>query len=386
MLAAFLRGHIVALVPPSSKNDEVYTAAARIDRLATILGDDTVEWSSLSHHEPIPLLSSLRDKGEPGFVIFSSGTTGEPKAVLHSVARFLSKFDKDGKRLRTLSFLLFDHIAGMDTLFYTLCSGGTLIVPADRGPHYICRLIERHAIEVLPASPTFLNLLCLSGAIEGFDLSSLKIITYGSEPMSPSTLKRVCLALPEVRIIQKYGTSEFGSPRSVSRSRDSLWIKLKDDETKTKIQNGLLWIHSPSAMLGYLNAPNIVDNDGWICTGDRVEQDGEWIQILGRDTDIIIVGGEKVYPQEVENVILELDDVVEAVVSGEPYPLTGQIVTAEVQLREGVDISNAPKTIRQHCRQNLSSFKVPVKVFVVTEPLATERHKKKRFSAVTVRT
>ena len=275
-----------------------------------------------------PAAGALRNDGEGGFVIFTSGSTGAPKAALHATERFLTKFERPGKPLSTVAFLLFDHIAGIDTLFYTLAAGGCLVLAASRRPDEIAALISKHRVEVLPTSPTFLNLLCLSGAAREFDLSSLKIITYGSEPMSAATLARIGELVPGAKLIQKYGTTEFGSPRALSRGRDSLWLKLKGDETDARIVDGILWVRSPAAMVGYLNAKAPFDADGWICTGDAVEQDGEWIKILGRRSETINVGGEKVHPHEVESAILELDFVEDAVVSGEQNPLTGSVVAA----------------------------------------------------------
>jgi acyl-CoA synthetase (AMP-forming)/AMP-acid ligase II len=155
-----------------------------------------------------------------------------------------------------------------------------------------------------------------------------------------------------------------------------------------KVADDVLWLRSDSAMLGYLNAPNPIDEEGWWCTGDRVEVDGDWIRILGRESEMINVGGEKVYPQEVEDVILELDWVAEAVVRGAAHPLTGQIVEAllNVDARRrpgeasaaGADGRDVRKAVRAHCRQRLPGYKVPAKVTVVRDPLATERQKKRR--------
>ncbi len=402
MLALLSRGSIAALVPASAPRDETFLEEARASSLWR--PDETGEWSratanGTSDHE---LLDRLRETGGGGFILFSSGSSGKPKAILHDIERFLRKFDASGKAMRTLAFLLFDHVAGQDTLFYGLANGGCLVMPESRGPAYVARLIERHRVEVLPASPTFLKLFCLSGAAEERDLSCLKIVTYGSEAMPPETLARVGGAFPEARIVQKYGTSELGSPRSKSRDRGSLWISLKDDETEAKVIDGILWLRSDSAMLGYLNAPNPIDEEGWWCTGDLVEVDGDWIRILGRESEIINVGGEKVYPQEVEEVVLELDWVADAVVRGAAHPLTGQIVEVVLNLDPaiGEPQSGAPsavrtasgstpppreerdvrKAVRAHCRQRLPGYKVPSKVIVTTDPLASDRQKKLRRS------
>lgn len=380
LLAVWSRRAVAALVPPSAPVADAYVREGRVEYLFDLASGEPAGERLAVDGGRHPLIESLRDSGSGGFVIFSSGSSGRPKAVLHAVERFLGKFDRPGKRLRTLGFLLFDHIAGIDTLFYTLGSGAALVVPAGRSVPEVCRAIEAHRVEVLPASPTFLNLLCLSGAYERFDLSSLEIVTYGSEPMSQATLDRLCAILPRTRVIQKYGTSEFGSPRALSRGRDSLWLRLKSDEMQAKVVDGILWVRTESAMLGYLNAPSPFDEEGWLCTGDAVEQDGEWIRFLGRTSDLVIVGGEKVYPQEVEEAILELESVEDVLVKGEPHPITGKILVAFVNVRDG-DEASVRRVVRKHCRARLEPHKVPADVRIVGEPLATERQKKDRRQA-----
>ena len=120
--------------------------------------------------------------------------------------------------------------------------------------------------------------------------------------MPENTLERIHELLPGVRLQQTYGLSEVGILRSKSKSSDSLWVKVGGEGFETRIVDGMLEIKARSAMLGYLNAPSPFTNDGWLKTGDVVEQDGEYIRILRRDSEIINVGGEKVYPAEVERV------------------------------------------------------------------------------------
>lgn len=404
LLALLGRRCVVALLSPTVGDLRPLTEDGRLTHLIDVAGPGTADAlaaapaitalaigdsgtpGAAGHAAPQPshpLLEALHAEERAGLIIFTSGTTGRPKAVLHDLQRFLQKFETAPKRLRTLTFLLFDHIAGLDTLFYILASGGTVIIPQRRDPASICRLIQDCHVEVLPASPTFLNLLCLSGEHENFDLSSLRIITYGSEPMPEATLIALERAFPHVRVLQKYGTSEFGSPRSISREGNSLWIRLDGDGMETKVVDNVLWVRSASTMLGYLNADYQIDADGWYCTGDEVEVDGEWIRILGRRSEIINVGGEKVYPAEVESILQEMDHVLEARVEGEPHPLTGNIVVATVRLDEAAppalrDPRTLTKTVRAHCKDRLARFKMPVKVTPTTESLAGERQKKRR--------
>ena len=120
-----------------------------------------------------------------------------------------------------------------------------------------------HRVELLPTSPTFLNLLLLSEEHQRHDLSSLKLITYGTEPMPAHTLQKVHALFPEVKLLQTYGLSELGILRSQSRESGSLWMRVGGEGFETKIVDGRLFIRASSAMLGYLNAPNPFDADGF---------------------------------------------------------------------------------------------------------------------------
>jgi len=299
--------------------------------------------------------------------------------TVHSATRLLSKFSAPGKTLRTLAFLLFDHIAGVDTLFYSLFNQSTLVLPEERSPDAVCALIAKHKIEVLPTAPSFLNLLLLSGAHKTHDLSSLKIITYGSEMMPASTLKRCSEAFPHVRLIQKYGTSEIGAPPSKSKSNASTWVKLGGEGFDWRVADGKLEIYAKTAMLGYLNAPSPFTPDGYFMTGDAVEVDGDFVRFLGRDSDIINVGGQKVFPAEVENLIRKLPEVEDVAVYGEPHAILGAAVVAKLK---PVDPAISLKALRIAVRGALSgqieSYKIPQKYVLTQDSLTTARGKQIR--------
>jgi acyl-CoA synthetase (AMP-forming)/AMP-acid ligase II len=120
------------------------------------------------------------------------------------------------------------------------------------------------------------------------------------------------------------------------------------------------------------------DADGWFNTQDQVEVDGDFIRILGRVSDIINVGGQKVYPAEVEDVILDLDNIVDVAVIGEAHPLLGQIVVAKVVLRTPEPVDDLKRRIRAACRAHLAGYKAPAKVMVTEESFHTARQKKIR--------
>jgi long-chain acyl-CoA synthetase len=327
------------------------------------------------------LYGKLRERRAPGLVLFTSGSTGKNKAAVHDLAILLKKFQVQRHCYRTLVFLQLDHIGGVNTLFYTLSNSGTVIVAPDRSPDAVGTAIETYKVELLPTSPTFLNLLLLSGAYERHDLASLKLITYGTETMPESTLRNVAEAFPAAKLQQTYGLTELGILRSKSRGQDSLWVRVGGEGYETKVVDGRLWVRAESAMLGYLNAPSPFDEDGYFDTGDRVEVDGEWLRILGRDSEIINVGGNKVYPAEVESVLLQLDNVVDVAVYGERHPLTGHMVVASVLLGREEPPQDFKVRMRQFCRERLAGFKIPSKVVFAEGPLYSSRFKRMRRAA-----
>jgi acyl-CoA synthetase (AMP-forming)/AMP-acid ligase II len=134
-------------------------------------------------------------------------------------------------------------------------------------------------------------------------------------------------------------------------------------------------------MLGYLNAPSPFDAEGWFNTEDMVEVDGEYMRFLGRESEIINVGGEKVYPSEVESVLLQMDNVRDATVMGEENPILGNIVVARVSLFEPEDLTSLKRRMREFCRERLEKFKVPAKVELSQADQHSARFKKLRLAA-----
>jgi len=133
-------------------------------------------------------------------------------------------------------------------------------------------------------------------------------------------------------------------------------------------------------MLGYLNAPSPFTEDGWFRTGDAVAIDGEFVRILGRTSEIINVGGQKVYPAEVESVLQQIPGVTDVVVTGEPNALTGQLVCAAVKLATEETIASFSLRMRKLAREHLPSYMVPQKVVSLDRQAHGARWKKLRRS------
>ncbi|WMN14865.1 fatty acid--CoA ligase family protein [Pseudomonas piscis] len=328
------------------------------------------------------LYSSLKARGAAGLILLSSGSTGRPKAILHDLDKLIAEKDKEsrGRQLVVILFLMFDHIGGVNTLINILFSGNCAVVVRERTPDAVCRELELQQVQVLPANPTFLNLLRLGDFHQRYDLSALRLITYGTEAMPAQLLVYLRKIFPRVRLLQTFGTSETGIAGTQSASSQSTRFKIVDESFEHRIVDGELQLKSPSQFLGYLNVENTsLTEDGWFRTGDLAESgsDGE-IQILGRMNEVINVGGEKVLPIEVESLLLACPLVQDCLVYGISNAITGQAVGVNVKPAYPISAEGLRKATMDFLAGKLERFKMPVRVRMVDEIAVSERAKKKR--------
>ena len=379
LLALIGQGNIIVPLSslPPSKRDE-FLELAQAEDVITIHGAGPRSAERTGRQADHELYQRLQTDGRPGLVLFSSGTTGRSKASVLDFRKVLSRYGEPSRPKRILSFLSLDHIGGINTLLHTLSQGGTVVTVRERTPEAVFTAIGRDKVQVLPTTPTFLNMVLISGILDRQPTDSLALITYGTEPMPLLTLQRLRAALPQVRLKQTYGLSELGILPTRSRDDNSLWLKIGGSGFDYKIIDGVLWIRSDMAMLGYLNAPAPFDQDGYFNTQDTVETDGPYVRILGRTSEILNVGGEKVYPAEVENVLLEIPNVAEATVSGHPSPVTGTVVKATVQTAEKEDEAALRRRILAYCQTRMEPYKIPALITVSAAPQHSERFKKIR--------
>lgn len=369
-------------VPVTSEKDEEIKQRISVvdpDYIVNLRNESLQNLNSKSrnrHH----LLQEVISSDAPGLILFSSGSTGEPKAMVHNLNSLLDQYlDRKKRNMNFLVFLMFDHIGGLNTLMGCLAMGAKIVLPKNRKPEEICRLIEQYEIHVLPTSPTFLNLILISESYKRYDLSSLKLITYGTEPMPDSLLEKLKRVFPKVKFLQTFGTSETGIAKTKSRSSSSTFLKIDDSDQEYKIVEGELWLRSKTQTLGYINHSNDrFTEDGWFKTGDLVEEKDGYLKIKGRNKELINVGGEKVLPAEVESVILELSEVLDCTVKAGENPITGQMVVANIKPKEKSNLKKLKKKIIQHCKTKLDSFKVPAKISFVDEIDFSDRFKKVR--------
>jgi acyl-coenzyme A synthetase/AMP-(fatty) acid ligase len=382
LLSVAQLGAIAVPLPEASQQriDKLLTIAMACGRLED-RPDGGIHFHPLIRN-PDPIApwcyQQLRDRKHAGLVLFTSGSSGTPKAAVQDLHQLQQRHHQPRSPCNMLAFMQLDHIGGINTMLYAVCHGGALVVPASRSPHDVANAIERHRVDVLPVSPSFLNLLLISGALDQYDFSSLKRVTYGSEAMPQSVLRQIAARLTHVQLLQTYGTTELGILRSRSQDNQSLWIQVGGSGFETKVLDGRLWVKAPTAMVGYLNAPFSLDEDGFIDTGDEVEVRGSWMRILGRKGELINVGGTKISPTEVESVLLEMPEVVEASVVGVSHPLVGQVVQATVRLQREMPLVEFKNRMRSHCQLHLPAEAIPAKLLLADQPLVTERFKRDR--------
>lgn len=371
------------IVPIVSSNSEEIDKRLKVANCRYII---RLEESSMAITENMTvdlhqMVESLTGSNQSGLVLFSSGSTGEPKAMVHNLDNLVNSYQgKKTKKLNMLVFLMFDHIGGLNTLLNTLAMGARIILPASRNPEYIAGLVEAYQIHVLPASPTFLNMMLMAKVQERFDFSSLKMITYGTEAMPESLLKKLKKNFPKTKLLQTFGTSETGIAQTSSRSSGSLEMKFDDQNLEYKIVNNELWLKSKTQVMGYLNSSmESFTEDGWFKTGDLVEElDDGYLKVKGRAKEVINVGGEKVLPAEVESIVLEVDGVSDCTVYGLKNAITGQAVAVEIVLEKGEDQKVIKNLVRKHCRSKLDGYKIPAKFYFVDQTNHGVRFKKKR--------
>ncbi len=348
---------IVPLTRETTHEHEYFFETALVN---VVIDDDNV--SRREHDKTHELISALRDKGHAGLVLFSTGTTGRPKAILHDLTLFLKRFLTPRPTLRTLNFLLFDHIGGINTLFHTLFNRGVVVAPEERSVTSILNTCRIYGVEVLPTTPTFLRMMLMSGAVPEMVPSCLKVITYGTERMDQPTLDQLCGLLPEVDFRQTFGMSELGIVRVKSESRTSLFMKIGGEGVETKVKDDVLYIRSQSRMLGYLNAPSPFDGEGWYNTNDVVEARNGFYKVVGRVSDVINVGGLKFMASEVERVALEYPSIELVKAFAKPNPITGQHVELTVQPTQHAEIET--NLLSEFLKSRLQSHMVPKRIRV----------------------
>ena len=295
-------------------------------------------------------------------ISYTGGTTGRPKGVMLShgnlLANALHNLIATGHRPedRFLHVPPMFHVAGTSNVFACTWVGTRQVLVPRFDAAAVLATIERERITHMALVPTMLAMLLDAPAFAGTDLGSLRNVQYAASPISPELQRRVLEGLP-CEIAQFYGMTEAaptvthltpeehrrGGPRLASMGAPVPGVQVEvrgpGGDPLPAGEVGELWIRGPNIMLGYWNRPDATADalvDGWYRSGDIVRSDGEgFLFMVDRAKDMIISGGENVYCIEVEAVLSDHRDVLEAAVFGIPDPRWGEAVHAAVTVRPG---------------------------------------------------
>lgn len=316
---------------------------------------------------------NLRELKTPGLIIASSGTSGEPKLVVHNLGALLEKYLKLKRRFISVMAYRLEHISGIETLLSVLTPGGKIVLTSQAGPELIPSLIIKHKADLLSCTPTFLKLTLLQN--ENIQWAAgLRKINLSGEPCSLAWMNKFVDTFFQAEINNAFGTTESSIHRTET-SPDKSGFKPGKNGEDYKVVDGILFLRNKYKMLGYWQDNELQEGE-WLQTQDRVEElpDG-FLKIISNETrGVINVGGRKVYLSEVEKVIVQVEGVFDAFLVGEPNPLFGQILKAVI-VSKASNNSELKRKILAHCKLHLPDYLIPVKFEFVDNIPHTLRYK-----------
>lgn len=335
-------------------------------------------------------------------LLFTAGTTATPKGVMLTHNSFASYIlanvppaDPETEERNLLTVPLY-HVAGIQAMLAAIYGGRTLVIQRQFDPKEWMELVQREQVDRAMLVPTMLRQLLDHPDFHRYDLSSLKVITYGAAPMPLEVIKRAIKELPAARFINAFGQTETASTITVLPSEDhvltgtpqeierklrhltSIGKPLEDVEVRIVDEDGRgvppghvgeIVASGSRLMKGYWRQEEATAQTlrgGWLHTGDLgyMDEDG-YIYLAGRARDFIKRGGEMVSPEEVERVLHSHSKIAEAAVIGVPDPVWGERVRAIVVVKAGERLTEAE--VMEHCRPRLAGFKRPESVVFVEE-------------------
>ena len=323
---------------------------------------------------------------------YTGGTTGRPKAAMLTHRNLVANAVQCRAWFRTppgtatlLAAIPFFHIYGMTVaLNYPMLEGATIVLETRPDPSEILRLIQRYRPTEFPGVPALYQAINHHPKVSRYDIRSIRVCLSGSAPL-PLEVATTFEKLTGGNLVEGYGLTEaspvtHSNPIRGERRVGTIGLpfpntdqRVVDLETGTRVlgvgEAGELLVKGPQVMLGYYHQPeetNGVLQDGWLRTGDvaSIDADG-YVTIVDRKKDLIDVGGFKVYPREVEDVLYQHASVKEAAVIGVPDEALGEVAKAFVVLRPGT-AATAPELI-QHVRERIAHYKAPRTIEFRTE-------------------
>ncbi|MDQ2721930.1 MAG: acyl--CoA ligase [Actinomycetota bacterium] len=364
--------------------------------------EDDVPRLSLGHRAAeLPVDTMAED--EPAVILFTSGTTGRAKGATHSHRNVIAAKDYfqvidavaaelgvvPAPRRFLMTGPLF-HIMSLHNLAVPrLAFGDTAVIYTGRFEvDRILRLIERERITQWGAVPTMASRLIEHGDLSGYDLSSFTVLSLGSAPSSESLKRALRATLPIAgrSLGTTYGLTESSTAATLATAADlarypdsvgtpvvTMAVEIRDEGGARVIDGveGEICVRGPQVMLGYWNDPEAtaaaIDPEGWLRTGDLGTMLDGHLRMSSRRSDLIIRGGENVYPAEVESVLTEHPAVLECSVLGVDHHDLGQEVAAVVVVKAGAEVTEQGLT--EFLRDRIARYKLPSRWMLTDQAL-----------------
>lgn len=324
-------------------------------------------------------------------IFYTSGTTGRPKGVMLSVRNVesIAEIWADSLELGATDRMhivtpLFHCAASHCFSIPTIQRGGTVIIEEQFSPAETLHTMEKEKVTLFFGVPAIYSTLLHTPLMKSKDLSHLRLFAYGAAPMPYELVKRLKAHFPNVKLQNLYGQTE-NSPGattlkdeyalekigSVGEPLPNTEVRVVDPSGRdvTPGEVGEIIVKGPQVMKGYLKneqATAAALKDGWLSSGDlgKLDEDG-LLYIVDRKKDMLIRGGENVYPIEVEEVLYQMEEILEAAVVGIPHEVYGEVPKAYVVLKEAKSLTK--EDITHYCGQNLAKYKVPTEVEFIDE-------------------
>lgn len=397
LLAAWRIGCTVTPVNPGLKDDELQHQLD--DSGASVLVD--VDGSTPSRgpaviaSEDVPTTGGERDlrasldSSSLALLIYTSGTTGRPKGVMLTHQNVMAMASTGAQSLaitsadRSLLILPLFHVNGIVvSVLVPLLHGGSTIIAGRFDPATFLELVERTRATYFSGVPTIYAMLAATAQPGASDTSSLRFALCGAAPAPPGVLE----AFEErfgFPVVEGYGLSEGTCASTVNpwdglRKQGTVGLPMPGQQVRVVDGEGAevgagvtgeVQIKGANVMAGYLGRPRETEAvlvDGWLLTGDlgHLDEDG-YLVIDGRVKDMIIRGGENIYPREIEDVLTRHPHVADAAVVGRPDPTWGEIVIAFVAADPGVDTAQTFVELEELCQERLAPFKRPAVIWAL---------------------
>jgi len=321
-------------------------------------------------------LRNIFNKGSAGIILQTTGTTGNPKFIIHDFNKLLLKYRAKKAKTIYASIYSLDHIAGLDALFYSLFSLSCFII-TDRNIEAFLKTIEKRVVEQISITPSFVNLVYFSNLYKKYNLKSVKTLILGSEYLSEMTIHYIQLIFGNnPKVLQKYGSTEFGSLPSLTNPENPQLISIDKDRCDYKIIKGCLHICSPSIMLGHISGKKIIiKKSPWFNTNDLIKKEDGWYKIIGKKEITINVGGNKVIPSEVEDILHQMPGISYVKIYPVTNPIVGQVVGADVITNQDESRELLIQRIRKFCINKMEIYKIPTVITLIKTPVVNERMK-----------